>query len=524
MDKKRLPEILAIYLPQFHETEDNNRWWGKGFTDWETVKNAERYFPGHKAPWHPLNSDFYDLSKHKTMLRQAELAKQYGIDGFCFYHYYFKNGKKELELPAENLLRWKDVNMPFCFNWASESWIRSWSKIEGNVWSEKYEKVSDDTSSGVLVLQDYGREREWKKHFEYLLPFFKDDRYIKIDNKPVFIFYRPIDIKPLKQMSDFWRRLADAAGLEGLYLIGANMNASGSGLDASIIYEPRKAINGLNSKNKARMIGQIRCYDYKEVWEEVLDSEPFYYCKTFFTGVTGYDDTPRRGRNGECMTGNSPEIFREGVEKLLIKSIENENEFVFINAWNEWGEGMYLEPDEQNQFDYLIALRKAKKQVERNLANIRIGKQTPTLNTEIEQLQYEVKKYKTFIGILDKWLILERENKINFKLYFEERGIGKVAIYGMAIMGKQLYLQLLAENVIVSYGIDRYVGQFGNDLKVYRPGEDYPCTDAIIITSYDTEEIERYLRKKCRAKIYLLEELIEFFWKKSEKLDSKNLI
>ena len=158
-----MPKIITIYLPQFYETEDNNKWWGKGFTDWISVKNSKKYFEGHDAPWKPLNNNYYDLSTHETMKMQAELAKKYGVDGFCFYHYYFENGKKELELPAENLLRWKDIDMPFCFNWASESWIRSWSHISGNVWSEKYEKEDDDCnrSSGVLVNQNYGNEYDW---------------------------------------------------------------------------------------------------------------------------------------------------------------------------------------------------------------------------------------------------------------------------------------------------------------------------------------------------------------------------
>ena len=120
MDKMKVPQVLAIYLPQFHETEDNNLWWGRGFTDWETVKTAEKYFPGHNEPRIPLDYYYYDLRQKEVMERQAKLAADYGVSGFCFYHYYFKKGKKELELPAENLLKWKDIRMPFCFNWASE--------------------------------------------------------------------------------------------------------------------------------------------------------------------------------------------------------------------------------------------------------------------------------------------------------------------------------------------------------------------------------------------------------------------
>ena len=149
-----VPEILAVYLPQFYENEDNNRWWGRGFTDWETVKTAEQYFVEHDEPKVPLGGKYYDLSRKETMQEQAKLAREYGIDGFCFYHYYFKDGKKELELPAENLLKWKDVDMRFCFNWASEPWIRSWSRISGNVWAEKFEDAGLETQKSVLAEQE----------------------------------------------------------------------------------------------------------------------------------------------------------------------------------------------------------------------------------------------------------------------------------------------------------------------------------------------------------------------------------
>jgi len=239
---KTIPKVIAIYLPQFHETDDNNRWWGKGFTDWESVKNSEKCFEGHEAPWTPLEENYYDLSKYETMKFQAEMAKKYGIGGFSFYHYYFEKGKMELELPAENLLKWQDIDMPFCFNWASASWIKSWSKIGGDIWNEKYEKGEVDASNGILVRQDYGDKEDWQKHFEYLLPFFKDERYIRIDNKPMFIFYRPNEVKQLNPMVELWRKLATKAGLEGLYLIGVNTNISDMELDAAMLYEPGRRL------------------------------------------------------------------------------------------------------------------------------------------------------------------------------------------------------------------------------------------------------------------------------------------
>ncbi len=272
IDERKIPKILAIYLPQFYENEDNNRWWGKGFTDWESVKTAEAYFPGHEEPRVPLGGDYYDLSRKETMMAQAQMAETYGIDGFCFYHYYFKDGKKELELPAENLLRWKDIPMPFCFNWASEPWIRSWSRISGNVWAERYETDDAEVKAGILAEQDYGTYEDWVRHFQYLLPFFKDERYIRVDRKPVFLFYSPEDIHPLQEMTRCWRELAVKAGLPGLYLIGARLNAPNDCLDAAVVYEPRKSINDLNALGKAVIKNGVRCFGYEDIWKNILDS------------------------------------------------------------------------------------------------------------------------------------------------------------------------------------------------------------------------------------------------------------
>lgn len=508
-----MPKILAVYLPQFHETEDNNIWWGKGFTDWESVKSSKPCFCGHKAPWVPLGKNYYDLNTHNTMKHQAELAKEYGIDGFSFYHYYFKDGKMELEKPAENLLKWSDIDMPFCFNWANESWIRSWSRIDGNVWGEQQESDSSVSDNGVLVLQDYGDEEAWKEHFYYLLPFFQDKRYIKIDNKPVFIFYRPANIKPLNSMIAYWRKLASKENLAGLYLIGVNMNITDTGLDASMIYEPRHSINSLNSQNKAIMKEHVRCFDYSDIWNEVISSDVYKGCKTFFTGVSGYDDTPRRGKSGECFINRSISVFCSGLEKLIKKSISYGNELVFINAWNEWGEGMYLEPDEENRYAYLNAVKTAKINAEGALNSIDICCNNYDDNSEIAELIHTADKYRSFMNIFDKWLYLVRGKGCFLKEYLDSIDVNTVAVYGMATTGKQLYSQLIFEGISVLYGIDRYVGRIGKDLVIYRPEAELPEVDAIIISAYDYQEISDMLKAKTKAKLLSLEQIIDSCWK-----------
>lgn len=511
-----MPKVLAIYLPQFYETEDNNLWWGKGFTDWESVKRAETLFTGHMAPWKPLNENYYDLSKASTLKWQAELAAKYGIDGFSFYHYYFKDGKKELEKPAEILLNHPEIEMPFCFNWASESWIRSWSKISGNIWSEKFENAGIKEDSGILVEQDYGEEKEWIEHFKYLLPFFRDKRYLKIDNKPIFIFYKPGDIKCLKKMVDVWRQLAADAGLEGIYIIGVNTNASLINLDASLIYEPRNAINKMNEHMLAQNIEGVRCFEYCDAWEYVLKSQPYKGSKTFFTGISGYDDTPRRGKSGECFINNTPTIFQKNFEKLLVKSIQCGNELVFINAWNEWGEGMYLEPDEKHLYKYLSAIYNAKENIKSTeICHEDVGYGDTVNDEEKKALLYNVEKYKTFLEILDKWLYLKRENKFKITEYLKNKGIESVAIYGLGIMGKQMYNELLCENIKVTYGIDRYVGQYGDEFAIKRPEDDkWDKVDAIIVTAYEEDNVCGFVKEKTDAKVLRLSEIIENLWRR----------
>lgn len=508
MDNMKIPRILAIYLPQFHETEDNSLWWGEGFTDWETVKTAETYFPGHDEPRKPLGGYYYDLSKKETMERQAKLAADYGVGGFCFYHYYFKDGKKELELPAENLLKWKDINMPFCFNWASEAWIRSWSRFTGNVWAEKYEKETGAVS-GILAEQDYGTYEDWVKHFEYLLPFFRDERYIKKDGRPVFVFYSPNDIKPLGEMTQCWRKLAEEAGFGGLYLIGSRLDAPNQYLDAAVIYEPRNSINKLNASGRAEIRGGVRCFDYDEIWTGINTSNPVFGYRTYFCGVSGYDDTPRRGKSGEALINATPDIFRRQLEALMQKSIDCGNEFLFINAWNEWGEGMYLEPDETDGYGYLNAIKSV---VNASYSRQKVetgGEDGEAVKARMAILNDNAQKFKHLFELIDKWLFLEQENKVDFARYFKLNGIKSVAIYGMAALGKHVLVQLEKEGISPLFGIDQYVGQFGGDFRIYRPEEDFPDVDAVIITAYDTNAVYGKLKDKYRGKMIALEDLID---------------
>ena len=503
-----LPKILAIYLPQFHQTKDNDLWWGEGFTDWETVKTAESCFDGHVQPRVPYSGMYYDLSNVEVIKHQAKLAKEYGIDGFCLYHYYFEKGRRELDIPEKLILKNKDINISYCLNWASESWIRSWSRIQGNVWAERYDQSGKGDNDGVLIRQNYGSESLWKEHFFELLPHFKDERYIRKDGKPVFIFYSPDDIPCLESMVCCWRKLAIENGLDGLYLIGARMKAENRNLDAALVYEPRNSINRLNNKDKADVRNGVRCYDYRDFCAEVLLSKPIGNMKTYYSCTVDYDDSPRRGNKGECFVNVTHDTFRDEVSKIIAKSVANENEMLFINAWNEWGEGMHLEPDEFRGFEMLNAIKEARYAVNTSLIEQYKDKKVMRDSGDVETVTYEARKFKELFEILDHWLFAYQDSKTFIKEYLSKAGYSSFAIYGMSSLGKHLALQAKKEGVIPAYGIDRYVGMFGDEIKIFRPEEKLPNVDCIIVTAFDFLEIKESLKKKTDAEIVYIGDLI----------------
>ena len=365
-------KVLAMYLPQFHQIPENNEWWGEGFTDWIAAKSAFPLFEGHVQPKRPLNGNYYNLLEKSTMLQQSKLMQEYKVDGLCFYHYYFKEGRKILEKPAENLLEWKDIDMPYCFCWANESWARTWSNIRNkNSWIAKFEKreIGNSHEKDILLEQKYGREDDWREHFEYLLPFFRDERYIKIDGAPVFLIYKPDEIYCLCQMLSYWRKLAKEYKLPGIYFIGANIAESRRNLDAILFHAPTMYVKYGKRNIVPHDMNGVKVYPYDELWHNILDAESIEGCKTFFGGLANCDGTPRHGKNGFVIGDFSIEKFESYFYQLVKKNIIKGNEFVFLNAWNEWGEGAYLEPDEEYGFRYLEAIRNAKDKAEKEMLN-----------------------------------------------------------------------------------------------------------------------------------------------------------
>lgn len=361
-------KVIAMYLPQYHRIPENDLWWGEGYTDWTAVKNAKPVYEGQDQPKIPLNDNYYDLSDKETIKRQAELATQYGVYGFGIYHYWFNSKQVLLDKPAYIIKNNQDINTHYFFMWDNGSWKRTWSNVKfSNSWAPLYEKKNDGPE--ILAELVYGGEKEWKDHFDYLLPFFKDDRYIKIDGKPLFgIFNQNNNSVVLNNMFEFWNKCAIEEGLPGVLILGKS-NASKEHI-ADYIFDYEPATHGWVGKNnveKALMrikdilrlkFGILKKYDYERIWAKILkdvDKTENYLPGAFVR----FDDTPRRGEKSSIVTGDTPELFETNMRKLLKKAQEYNKEFVFLTAWNEWGEGAYLEPDKQSGYRYLEAMKKA---------------------------------------------------------------------------------------------------------------------------------------------------------------------
>lgn len=359
-------KLIAWYLPQYHCIPENNVFWGEGFTDWVTVKKARPLFKGHQQPKTPLNNNYYDLSIKENVTWQAKLAKDYGIYGFGIYHYWFNNEKNLLTKPLEIIYNNKEIDIHYFMAWDNANWKRSWSAIEGNSWApiaDNDQKTSKE--SGILIPYILGNESDWKNHYNHLLPYFKDKRYIKVDNKPMFTILQYDE--SIEKMCRYWYTLAQEDGFCGIYFIFKNKRWFVWGDDAiRFNYEPH--YNGwLNPTIWERKIEKIRknlhlpiknnYYSYDTIWRRIIKNAKETTKNEYLGAFVGYDDSPRRSIRGKIVKGASPYKFKKYLSQLLRISNNQGKEFVFITAWNEWGEGAFLEPDTINKYDYLAVIK-----------------------------------------------------------------------------------------------------------------------------------------------------------------------
>lgn len=357
-------KIIAMYLPQFHCIPENDEFWGKDFTDWVSVKKATPVYKGQVQPRIPLNDNYYDLSEKENVAWQAKLAKEYGVDGFGIYHYWFNNEKNILTKPAEIIRDNKDIDITYFFAWDNGNWKRSWSNVQGNDWSP-LEENTEKRGPEVLIPYILGKEKDWENHFNYLLSHFKDERYIKIDNKPVFIIYNYNE--DLIPMCKYWNELAIANGFAGVEIIYRYEKAYNIPKEFNqYYYQPltaawrnRISVRKIFYKLMTKMnIKFIEKYDYDNVWKYIIRKAKKNKEKNIYHGgFVMYDDTPRRGEKGKIITGASPLKFKKYLKQLADICQEQNKRFLFLTAWNEWGEGAYLEPDTTYGYSYLEAIR-----------------------------------------------------------------------------------------------------------------------------------------------------------------------
>ena len=384
MDKKA--RVIAFYLPQFHPIPENDKWWGKGFTEWTNVAKAKPLFRGHDQPRIPADLGFYDLRMPEVREMQAELAREAGIEGFCYWHYWFGNGRMLLERPFREVLDSGEPDFPFCLGWANHSWsTKTWIDKKGAI------------GNAMIAEQTYPGVDDYRMHFDYLLPAFKDRRYMKVDGKPVFVIFAPLDIPDVSSFISLWRQLAKAAGLEGIHFVGIVQPSTRNDRKESVKDKLRMLNNdawdyrydeilslgfdAVNSRGLFRAeslaVGKFRRI-YMALMRRLLKGKyilKFRYpavVENLYTSADSREDvyptllpqwdrSPRSGRNAVVYYDNSPAAFRKSVEEAceLIKDKQDEHKILFLQSWNEWGEGNYIEPDLKFGHAYLDALRDA---------------------------------------------------------------------------------------------------------------------------------------------------------------------
>ena len=354
-------KILAIYLPQYYPFPENDEWWGKGFTEWTNVGNAKPLFRGHYQPKVPSELGYYDLRLPIVREQQAELAKYAGIHGFCYWHYWFGNGKRLMWEVFDEVLKSGSPNFPFCLGWANHSW-----------YAKNWNSGSTKGADKLLIEQQYLGEKDYRMHFDYVIQAFRDQRYVQIDGKPVFMIYDahalPSDFIPL------WNKWAKESGFEqGIYFI-ANIyynEDENKYLQMGYSAVTKSRLRSYYKQNLIQNIwGHLRSWvrnkvfrqfenipDYKDVYPYLIDKTDDAKECVIPTLVPNFDHSPRSGKNGLIYNNCTPELFKEHVKQAMDVVKNKKNKVILLKSWNEWGEGNYVEPDLRYGRGWLNAIR-----------------------------------------------------------------------------------------------------------------------------------------------------------------------
>ena len=357
---------IAFYLPQYHPIKENNQWWGDGFTEWHNVSQAKPLFRGHRQPKLPSELGFYDLRLDETRHEQIALAKEYGIDAFCYYHYWFE-GKQLLETPLKKMMADKDCDFPFCLCWANETWSRAW----------------DGKDKEILIQQTYSEEDD-KRHAEHLCEIFKDSRYLKSDGKPIFIIYRVGRLKAPKSFVDTLNATAVKAGFPGVRIFAvrnfacnvADETLKEYGIEDIVDFQPnnteyprrsafgkgirllQRTWNSFASKFKWHEVYSVLRVPYKKFAQNALKLYESLSENHYPTVFPNWDNSARR-KAATIIQNDSPEAFADWVHQAaeILRKRTDDKQFLFINAWNEWAEGATLEPDREMGRKFLEAYK-----------------------------------------------------------------------------------------------------------------------------------------------------------------------
>lgn len=372
--KFKKPEIIAFYLPQFHPIKENDEWYGKGFTEWTNVGKAKPLFKGHYQPRIPADLGYYDLRIPEVREEQAKLAREAGISGFCYYHYWFGNGKTIMDMPIMEVVKLGKPNFPFCLCWANHSWARK----EWNVTIGKLEQE-------ILVEQTYPGHDDIVAQFNHLLPIFKDDRYITVKGKLLYVLY---DITSIPYLDDFistWNTMAKESGLNGFYFVGYTKlrrhihNSQFAKCDSTIIelmdeIDLRQWSKIRNLYRRVRsMISKLtgrplNIHKYEDAMQ-YTKNPIFKDSDNIPLIIPNWDWTPRRGIGSLIYTDSTPKKFKKHAKEILDLVINkpSHKQLVFLKSWNEWGEGNYMEPDLKFGKGYINALREVLEEMPINL-------------------------------------------------------------------------------------------------------------------------------------------------------------
>ncbi len=356
-------KCLAYYLPQYHPIPENDQWWGKGFTEWTNVTKARPLFKGHNQPIFPADLGYYDLRVSEVRAAQAQMAREHGIHGFIYYHYWFGNGKQLLERPLNDVLLSKEPDFPFCICWANETWSGIWH----------------GSPNKVLIQQEYPGAKDVSLHFDYLEKLFSDERYIRVNDHPLIMIYDGLNLPNPKTYTDQLREEAVKRGFKGLYIMGSNLNPdswdfAASGFDGRVSYaynksqyreswvskqRQQKKMNRFLSKIFLRTVSQkVTCIDQQEIVNNIkLENQPG---DIYPMVLPNWDNTPRSGYNGLVIQNTTPELFDKQILNAIdyIDNRKMSERFLILKSWNEWAEGNYVEPDTISGYAYLNVLKK----------------------------------------------------------------------------------------------------------------------------------------------------------------------